>query len=210
MLDSLPKLYAITDRRLSGISHPEQVAALCAGGVRLIQLREKDLSSLEFYAQARSAMETARRYGARIIINDRIDIAHAIHADGVHLGQEDLPVEAARALLGEGAIIGMSTHSAEQAVAATFLPLSYIALGPVFPTVTKDKADPVVGIRALEQVRNHLNVLPLVGIGGITMENAAEVLAAGADIVAVAGGLVGVRGIIESRTKAFLSILQSA
>src|ERR1700750_1762555 len=114
----LPKLYPITDRRLSGLSHAEQAARLIEGGAALIQLREKHLSPREFYVEAEAALKIARARGVKLIINDRADIALALGADGVHLGQDDMPPEAARALLGEGAVIGFSTHSAEQAIAA--------------------------------------------------------------------------------------------
>lgn len=207
---ALPKLYAITDTRLSGLSHPEQVAALCAGGASFIQLREKTLLSLDFYEQAKAALEITHRHGGKLIVNDRVDIAHAINADGVHLGQHDLPVEAARDLLGQEAIIGISTHSIQQFVEALTRPVSYIALGPIFSTTSKDKPDPVVGLSALQEARKFVNALPLVAIGGITQENAPGVLAAGADAVAVVGGLAGDVATMESRTRAFLAVLQSS
>src|SRR5919202_1539110 len=123
----LPKLYPITDRRLSGLSHAEQVARLSEGGATFVQLREKHLSPREFYREAEEALRVARAGGAKLIINDRADVALAIGADGVHLGQDDMPPEAARSLLGEGAFIGFSTHSAGQAIAAARLPVDYIA-----------------------------------------------------------------------------------
>ncbi len=106
----LPKLYPITDRRLSCLSHAEQVARLCEGGARVVQLREKHLSPRAFYGEAEEALKVARARGAKLIINDRADIALALGADGVHLGQDDMPPEAARALLGGGAIISLSMH----------------------------------------------------------------------------------------------------
>ncbi|MEO6589182.1 MAG: thiamine phosphate synthase, partial [Pyrinomonadaceae bacterium] len=115
---SLPKVYPITDVRLSGISHAEQVAKLIAGGARFIQLREKYLAPKEFYSEAEKALKIARDANVKIIINDRVDIAFALKADGVHLGQDDLPPESAREILGEKAIIGFSTHNIEQAVKA--------------------------------------------------------------------------------------------
>jgi thiamine-phosphate diphosphorylase len=111
----LPQLYPLTDAALSGLSHAEQVERLMDGGATLIQLREKDLSPVEFYRQAKAALGIARQRRVRIIINDRVDLALALRADGVHLGQSDLPPLAARRLLGENAIIGLSTHSADQA-----------------------------------------------------------------------------------------------
>src|ERR1051325_6035204 len=130
----IPKLYPITDRRLSGLSHAEQVARLVEGGATFIQLREKRLAPREFYREAEEALRVARARGARLIINDRVDIALAFGADGVHLGQDDMPPEAARNVLGRRAVIGFSTHSVEQAIAAARMPVAYVAIGPVFGT----------------------------------------------------------------------------
>ncbi|HEV7892534.1 MAG TPA: thiamine phosphate synthase [Pyrinomonadaceae bacterium] len=186
----IPKLYPITDRRLSGLSHAEQVARLIEGGATFIQLREKHLSPREFYREAEEALKVARRRGVKLIINDRADIALALGADGVHLGQDDMPPEAARALLGEAAAAGFSTHSVEQAAAAARLPVDYIAVGPIFATKSKEKPDPVVGLEGLRLVREAVGVsVKLVAIGGVTRENAPSVLAAGADSVAVISAL---------------------
>ena len=187
----LPKLYPITDRRLSGLSHAEQVARLIEGGATFIQLREKRLSPREFYAEAFEALRVARAGGAKLIINDRADIALALGADGVHLGQDDMPPEAARALLGERAVIGFSTHSVEQAIAAARMPVDYIAVGPIFATKSKENPDPRVGLEGLRRVREAVgDSFKLVGIGGITRENARSVLDAGADSVAVISALL--------------------
>jgi thiamine-phosphate pyrophosphorylase len=186
-----PKLYPITDRRLSGLSHAEQVARLIEGGAAFIQLREKRLSPREFYAEAEEALKVARASGAKLIINDRADIALALGADGVHLGQDDMPPEAARALLGEDAFVGLSTHGVEQAIAAARLPVDYVAVGPVFATKSKEKPDPVIGLEGLRRVREAVGVsVKLVAIGGVTSENAPSVLAAGADSVAVISALL--------------------
>src|SRR3954468_23083273 len=128
----LPKLYPITDRRLSGLTHAEQVARLCEGGARLVQLREKLLPAREFHAEVLEALRVARLFGAKLIVNDRADVALVAGADGVHLGQDDMPPKAARLVLGVVKIVGFSTHSVEQAIAATRLPVEYIAIGPVF------------------------------------------------------------------------------
>jgi thiamine-phosphate pyrophosphorylase len=203
----LPKLYAITDVKLSGLSHAEQVAALAVGGATLIQLREKHLSADEFYREARDAVRVARTYQVKLLINDRVDVALAVGADGVHLGQDDLPPEAARRLLGEDALVGFSTHNLVQAREATRLPIDYLALGPVFQTTTKENPDPVVGPDRLREVRESVGRLPLVGIGGITIENARSVLAAGADSVAVVSWLLSPGYSITSKTKEILSAL---
>ncbi|MFL6284963.1 MAG: thiamine phosphate synthase, partial [Pyrinomonadaceae bacterium] len=125
-----------------------------------------------------------------LIINDRADIALALGADGVHLGQDDMPPEAARSLLGGGAVVGFSTHGVEQAIAAARLPVDYIAVGPIFKTASKENPDPVVGLEGLRRVREAVGRLPLVAIGGVTRENVPSVLDAGADSVAVISALL--------------------
>ena len=206
---ALPKLYPITDARLSGLSHAEQVESLIAGGATLIQLREKHAGPREFYSDALEALRIARAKGARIIINDRADVALALKADGVHLGQDDLPPEAARRLLGQKAIIGYSTHNVEQAASALSLPIDYLAIGPIFPTSTKENPDPLVGLEGLRRVRRAIGKLPLVAIGGITHESAPEALAAGADSVAVIGALLTDSTRIEERTRELLGLFSS-
>src|SRR5215207_1241913 len=111
----LPRVYALTDVELSGRSHAEQVVLMSAGGASLVQLREKQQPALEFYEQAKAAVAVAARSGVQLIINDRVDVAVAVGASGVHLGQDDIPPEAARMLLGQGAVVGYSTHNVEQA-----------------------------------------------------------------------------------------------
>lgn len=207
----LPKLYPVTDARLSGLSHAEQVGRLCAGGASFIQLREKNLSPREYHLEVEAALRVARSRSARLIVNDRADIALAAGADGVHLGQDDLPVEAARALLGDDAVIGYSTHTVEQAIAAARLPVSYIAIGPVYETRTKEKPDPQVGLDGVRRVREAVpRTIPLIAIGGITRENARAVLEAGADSVAVVSALLKTGGDpshIANLTSEFLSAI---
>jgi thiamine-phosphate pyrophosphorylase len=189
----LPRLYPITDARLSGLTHAAQVERLCEGGATLVQLREKHLSPREFYREAAEALRVARERGARLVINDRADIALAVGADGVHLGQDDLRPDAARALLGDAAVVGFSTHDLRQAAEAALMPLSYIAFGPVFATSSKENPDRVVGLEGLRRAREALGGrVPLVAIGGITRENARSVLEAGADSLAVISALVAV------------------
>ncbi len=136
------RVYPITDTRLSGLTHAEQVARLVRGGATLIQLREKHLPPSAFFEQAEQAIAVAHANGARIIINDRVDIAIALAADGVHLGQDDMPPAAARALLGDQALIGFSTHNLPQALQARDLPIDYLAVGPIFQTATKANPEP--------------------------------------------------------------------
>lgn len=187
----LPKIYPITDTRLSGLSHAEQVKRFIDGGATLIQLREKHAAPKDFYVEAVKAIEIARKYGdVKILINDRVDVALAVKADGVHLGQTDLPPEAARKVLGDAAIIGYSTHSVEQAVDASKMPLDYIAVGSIFQTTTKENPEAVLGLENLRTIRAELKDFPLVAIGGITEENARSVIEAGADSLALISALV--------------------
>ena len=189
---------------MSGLSHAEQVELLSKGSATLIQLREKHMSAREFYEQAR----VAARPGVRLIVNDRVDVALAIGAHGVHLGQDDMPPDAARRLLGLDAIIGYSTHNIEQAVAATKFPIDYLAIGPIFATMTKSDTAPVLGLDGLRTVREAIGDFPLVAIGGITHSNARDVIRNGADSVAVISALFSnSTGIIEA-TRGFLQDLQ--
>ncbi len=202
----LPKIYPITDARLSGLSHATQIEKLIEGGAEIIQLREKYASPQEFYAAAKTALEIARRQNVRVIINDRVDIALALKADGVHLGQDDLPPEQARKILGKKAIIGFSTHNIAQALAAVRLPIDYLAIGPVFSTKTKDNPEKIVGIEGVEKVRAAVGNFPLVAIGGITSTNFRAVLDAGADSAAIVSSLLSDPEIIAEKMKFFLSI----
>jgi len=200
----LPRVYPITDNLLSGLSHAEQVKRLISGGATLIQLREKHSSPREFYDDARAALITARESNVRLVINDRADIALALKADGVHLGQSDLPAEAARRLLGERAIIGISTHDLAQVKLAARMPVDYVAFGPIFATATKGNPDPIVGLNALREARAILSSLPLIAIGGITIRNAPVVFAAGADSVATIAGLLSDPSRIEENARLML------
>ena len=179
------RLYPLTDRRLSGLSHAEQVSQLSEGGATLVQLREKFLSPLEFYREAEAAVRIARTRGMRIVINDRVDIALALKADGVHLGQEDMPPDAARRVLGPDAIIGFSIHNLKQARLAAEMPIDYIAIGPVFATSTKQASDAPVGLEGLRLARQAVGAHSLVAIGGITLENSVDVFASGANAIAL-------------------------
>jgi thiamine-phosphate pyrophosphorylase len=202
---AFPKLYPITDIRLSRLSHAQQVERFAAGGATLIQLREKIASPRRFYEDALEAMRVAKSLNVQIIINDRVDIAIAVDADGVHLGQDDLPPEKARVLLGENRIIGYSTHDVKQAVAADSMPIDYVAIGPVFQTSTKENPDPVVGLEALRLIKSQITK-PLVAIGGITFEEAPSVLQAGADSLAIISDLFSTDD-ITSRVQEYLQTL---
>jgi thiamine-phosphate pyrophosphorylase len=201
----LPRVYPITDVQLSGLSHAEQVCLLSLGGASLIQLREKRMPALEFYKQAKAAQEPC----VRLLINDRVDIALAVGAAGVHLGQDDMPPEAARRLLGPHAIIGYSTHNIEQAINAIEQPIDYLAIGPIFSTATKSDTAPVLGLEGLRTVRQAIGSFPLVAIGGITVTNAREVIEAGADSVAVISALLSAPDRITSLTQSLFHLCQT-
>jgi thiamine-phosphate pyrophosphorylase len=203
-----PKVYPITDVELAGVSHIEQVSLLADGGATFIQLREKNLPASDFYREAKAALAIARQRAVTLIINDRVDVALAIKAHGVHLGQDDLPPDAARKLLGNDAVIGYSTHNVAQAIAAAALPVDYIAIGPIFQTGTKANPDPVVGLDGLRAVRKAIGDTHLVAIGGITQENAPAVIDAGADSIALISALLsGGPTVLSDRYRTLSDIL---
>ena len=202
----LPRIYPITDTAVSGLSHTEQVKRLIDGGARLIQLRDKHGAPQDFLRDSETALTTARQNNVRIIINDRVDIAMAVVADGVHLGQSDMPVKAARSLLGPQAIIGYSTHNVAQAKQAVILPVDYVAFGPVFSTRTKLDHEPVVGLSQLREIKDILDQIPLVAIGGITEANLSQAFGAGANSVALIADLLKEPNKIAEKLKRMLSI----
>jgi thiamine-phosphate pyrophosphorylase len=179
----------ITDPSLAGRDHVAIVAAALAGGADMIQLRDKSGDLRALLPQAREIQALCRAHGAIFIVNDRLDLALAAGADGVHVGQDDLPAEAARHLLGPGRILGVSTHSREQALAALAAGADYIGFGPMFPTGTKDTGYPPRGLEGLREVRAAVR-LPILAIGGISLETAAAVIAAGATAPAVISAIV--------------------
>ncbi|TAL10796.1 MAG: thiamine phosphate synthase [Nitrospirae bacterium] len=158
-------------------------------GVRLFQLRMKAPDTRTFHDMAAALCPLVRAGGGTFIVNDRCDVAAAAGADGVHLGQEDLPLADARVILGPGKLIGISTHTLVQALAAERGGADYIGFGPIFPTATKTNPDPVVGVAGLREARAGVR-LPIVAIGGITAKNAGAVAAAGADCCAVVSAVL--------------------
>lgn len=198
----LPKIYPITDTRISGLSHRAQVEKFIAGGATFIQLREKYASPEDFYKSAEEAFKVARKHRVKIIINDRVDIALAF--DGVHLGQDDLPPARAREILGEKAIIGLSTHNLRQALDAVKLPIDYLAVGPVFATHTKANPETIVGVESIRKIRQAIGDFPLVAIGGITAENFRDVLDAGASSAAIISDLLSDADRISVKLKTLL------
>lgn len=183
-----PRLYAIIDPTLLTISELELAEELAGSGVELIQYRNKTASSRQFFENSKKLAEYLEPRGVRFIVNDRADIALLANAGGVHVGQDDLSVEDARAVCTDATRkdfwVGYSTHSLEQVAAADRTSADYIAFGPIFPTATKKNPDPVVGTELLRRARQ-LTGKPLVAIGGITLDRAAEVYRAGADSLAV-------------------------
>ncbi len=182
-------LYLVTDRALAAPKTIEEVvAAAIAGGVSVVQLREKDTSTLDFLLLARRLLNILRPAGVPLIINDRLDVALAAGADGVHLGQTDLPCREARQIMGPGAIIGLSVETIKQARQAEELDLDYLAASPVFATPTKTDAAPPWGLAGLTALRKQTS-RPLIAIGGINRTNVEAVLRAGADGIAVVSAI---------------------
>jgi thiamine-phosphate pyrophosphorylase len=183
-------LYLVTDRSLSkGRSTAEIVAAAVAGGVSCIQLREKSCGTREFLNEALALQPLLKSRNIPLIINDRLDIALAIEADGVHLGQSDMPIGMARKIAGDSLIIGISAESVDDALRAEQEGADYIGISPVFSTPTKTDIAPPLGLEGVQQIRALVDI-PLVGIGGINSDNAESVLAAGADGIAVVSAIV--------------------
>lgn len=199
----LPRLYPIVDVDLCRERRLEPLAVLSAflaGGARLIQLRDKCSSGAARLALAREAVANAHATGARLIVNDRADIARLAGADGVHVGQDDLSVEDVRRMVGETAVVGLSTHDATQLAAAARTSATYVAVGPIYDTSSKETG---YAARGLELVRRAAGLgRPIVAIGGITLERAPEVIAAGAASVAVISDLLV--GDPEARVREFL------
>jgi thiamine-phosphate pyrophosphorylase len=176
----------------AGWSLVDFASACLDGGARLLQVRAKNGAAREILAAADAIVRRAEPCNAAIIVNDRADIARMAGAAGVHVGQEDLPPAAVRRIVGEHAIVGLSTHTSEQIVAAVGEPVSYIAIGPVFGTSTKDTGYSAVGLTRVREAaeRARTRGLPVVAIGGITLDNAADAIGAGAASVAVISDLV--------------------
>jgi thiamine-phosphate pyrophosphorylase len=189
-MDSFP-LYVLTDPILyRERSFQEVMEEVLAAGARLIQYRAKGLSPQEAYREAQLLRGLTERYNALLVVNDSVDLALAIGADGVHLGQEDLPISSARRLLGRGRIVGLSTHNVEEAEAAQVEGADYIGLGPIYPTGTKESGRTPLGPEGIRRVRKAVN-LPIYAIGGITLDRLSDVMTSGADGVAVISALAG-------------------
>ena len=180
----LPKLYVILDATLLNNSPHDCAQELAAAGVRLLQYRDKFASPRDLLKISRELVSSMKPYGSSLIVNDRPDIAALAGAAGVHVGQADLEPGQARAVVGDEMWIGVSTHNLPQFRAAAASSADYLAIGPIFATTSKANPDPVVGLDLIRQLRS-LTDKPIVAIGGITLERAPSVIAAGADSVAV-------------------------
>ncbi|HWR40929.1 MAG TPA: thiamine phosphate synthase [Patescibacteria group bacterium] len=189
-------LYCLTGMDFSrGRSNREVVEKMLEAGVRVIQYREKELPSGQKYRECLEIREMTRRAGALMIVNDDIAIAILVAADGVHIGQDDLPLEQVRHLVGPHMLIGLSTHSRQQAIDAANRGADYIGVGPVFATATKADAAAAIGLEGLKDIAAAVNI-PVVAIGGIKEQNVVEVLRNGADCAAIISDIVGADDIV--------------
>ena len=204
----LPRLYVILDQALLTIPETECAQKLAEAGVRLHQYRNKTASArglLQSTQRLSSAMQARQ---VTFVVNDRADVAYLSGASGAHVGQDDLGVDQARAILGPEKVIGVSTHNREQFEQAATTSADYIAVGPIYSTSSKGNPDPVVGTGLLREVRS-LTDKPIVAIGGITLERAAEVIEAGADSVAVISDILRAPDPAE-RARQFIDLLEAA
>ena len=198
-------IYLVTDHNcLQGRDFLGCIENALQGGVTLVQLREKNVDGGIFLQRAVAVKNLCDKYNVPLLINDRIDVALACKAAGVHLGQDDIPPSAARAILGPDAIIGVSAHSCEEAIAAEKDGADYLGVGAVFPTNSKDDASEV-GLNMLKEIRQ-ISKLPIVGIGGINAQNYTQVRAAGAQGAAIISGILGVNNIEDEVSKIKMTI----
>jgi len=204
----LPRLYVILDAALLTIPETECALQLVDAGVRLIQYRNKAASSRELLESSRRLSTALAPGGVTFVVNDRADVAALADARGVHVGQEDLSVEDARAVVGPDKLVGVSTHNRAQFEQAATSSADYIAVGPIFSTSTKANPDPVVGMEFIRRIRP-LTYKPIVAIGGITLERATEVVRAGADSVAVISDILRAPN-PGARARQFIEILEAA
>ncbi|HJD91375.1 thiamine phosphate synthase [Bacteroides coprosuis] len=183
-------LYLVTDPQVAeGNSFLEVIENAVKGGVTLVQLREKDCSSREFYDKALAIKHLLSSYDVPLIINDRLDIALAVDADGLHIGQEDIPYDVARKILGPDKIIGLSVENKTDALRANKLDIDYIGISPVFSTPTKIDTAPALGLEGSRLI-NSISKHPSVGIGGIHLQNAASIIASGSDGISVVSAIM--------------------
>ena len=202
----LPRLYVILDAALLKIPAKECAESLVDAGVRLIQYRNKRASGRELFETSRELAEYLNPIGVHFVVNDRADVAVLAGAGGVHVGQDDLGVEQARAVMGDEKWVGVSTHNAGQFRSGLETSAEYIALGPVFATGSKENPDPAVGVGFVRETRG-MTDRPIVGIGGITLERAGEVIEAGADSVAVISDILRAEN-VGKRAQQYVDLLE--
>lgn len=194
-------LYIITDQRIShGKSHLEVAEAALAGGATVIQFRDKEMEDSEAIEVCRKIYELTKKKGIPFIVNDRVEVARIVQADGVHLGQEDQSLDFARKILNQNQIIGISVETAEQAIEAEKEGADYLGVGPIYPTATKLDAGRALGVTRLKEIKETVSI-PVIAIGGIDEDNLEEVLRAGADGIAVISAVVGAPDITQACRK---------
>lgn len=194
-------LYIITDQRIShGKSHLEVAEAALAGGATVIQFRDKEMEDSEAIEVCRKIYELTKKKGIPFIVNDRVEVARIVQADGVHLGQEDQSLDFARKILNQNQIIGISVETVEQAIKAEKEGADYLGVGPIYPTATKLDAGRALGVTRLKEIKEAVNI-PVIAIGGIDEDNLEEVLRAGADGIAVISAVVGAPDITQACRK---------
>ncbi|MEE9613464.1 MAG: thiamine phosphate synthase [Thermodesulfobacteriota bacterium] len=185
------ELYLITDRRLTrGRTLTEVVEEVLKAGVKAVQLREKDLQGGELLRMAKELRRVTRNHGAKLLINDRLDVALAVGADGVHLGQGSFPPRNVRSYLGEGKLIGVSTHGVEEAIRAEEEGADFITLGPVYRTPSKERYGPPVGLNTLKETAGKVKI-PVFAIGGVKKDRIEEVISSGASGAALISAVIG-------------------
>jgi thiamine-phosphate pyrophosphorylase len=204
----LPRLYVILDAALITSSERDCAESLAEAGVRLLQHRNKCASTRRYLESSRELAETLSPRGVSFFVNDRPDVAYLAGASGVHVGQDDLDVEQARRVVGREKLVGVSTHNLEQFERAAASSADYIAVGPIFGTLSKANSDPVVGLDLLRKLRP-LTDKPVVAIGGISLERATAVIEAGADSVAVISGILSAADPAQ-RARQYIETLGSA
>lgn len=200
-------IYAIIDATMAGKNHANVCRELMAGGVRVVQLRDKLATFEELMLIGKELRAITREAGATLIINDNPYLAREIDADGVHIGQDDFPPDIVREVVGPGKIVGLSTHSKQQAIAATTWPIDYIGIGPVYPTNSKDSKYKPVGTSLIRWVKQNIP-LPTVAIGGISESSLPDALAAGATNVAMISELMKA-GSIQDHAKHLCALADS-
>lgn len=198
-------LYFINDSRLTKKNNTADIRAAVKGGVKIVQYREKEKSTKDMVSEAKEMKKVCDKKGALFLVNDRVDVCLAVDADGVHLGNDDMPYEAARRILG-AKIIGLTVHDAGEAADAEKKGADYIGVSPIFETKTKPDAGKPAGLGLIEEVKNRVKI-PVVAIGGINKENLASVIKAGADS-AVAISAIVTKDDVEKEVKGFIEMIR--